>query len=77
MGKGWGDPCGKAVADQSRGGKTAKRTLVGARNDKPPFGGLTRPGDGHTLRVLAERGRILTAPFWPCQKPHAVPLVWN
>ena len=47
MAKGWDDSGCEAVAGQGRAGKAPKgpvMRLPEARNDKPPFGGLTRAG---------------------------------
>jgi hypothetical protein len=47
MGKSGGSSGCEAMAGQGRAGKTPKGPLMrlyGARNDKPPFGGLTRTG---------------------------------
>lgn len=48
MAEGWDDPGCEAVAGQGRAGKAPKRPVMRlpeARNDKPPFGGLTGRGE--------------------------------
>lgn len=73
MGEGWCDPCSQAVADQGRGYKATKRTLVDARNEKPPIGkhdgGLTRQGGCLTLNLRFERDGSLKDCSSPVNHP--------
>jgi hypothetical protein len=63
MAEGWDDPGCEAVAGQGRAGKAPKgpvMRLLEARNDKPPFGGLTRPVGSLYASIADERDGSLT-----------------
>jgi hypothetical protein len=72
MGKGWGDAKVEGMAGQGRAGKAPKgpvMRLLEARNDKPPFGGLTRPVGSLTLQLRLERDGSLTDCSSPVNHP--------